>query len=139
MMRLLKSRRDPGGGISHELLNASAKAEASVTNGAISGFKQDRAGQTVIQTDAPAALGNSGGPAVDDEGCVIGVLTFVTEGNEGGIVQGFNFVIPVKAVRKFLAGTEAKPDQSSNFDRAWQAGGLGSWANAGLPLEANTA
>ena len=32
----------PGVVLSHELLNASAKAEASVTNGAVSGFKQDR-------------------------------------------------------------------------------------------------
>src|SRR3989441_11488236 len=53
----------PGVVLSHELLNASAKMEASVTGGAISGFKQDRANQPVIQTDASAAWGNSGGPA----------------------------------------------------------------------------
>src|SRR2546426_10583538 len=52
--------------LSHELLNSSAKMEASVTGGAISGFKQDRANQPVIQTDAPAAGGNSGGPAGED-------------------------------------------------------------------------
>ena len=45
----------PGVVLSHELLNASAKVEASVTNGAISSFKQDVQDQSVIQTDAPAA------------------------------------------------------------------------------------
>ena len=31
-------------------------------------------------------------------------------------------VIPAQAVREFLAGTEAKGDQPSNFNHAWQAG-----------------
>ena len=110
----------PGVVLSHELLNASAKVEASVTNGAISGFKQDRAGHPIIQTDAAAALGNSGGPVVDDRGRVVGVLTFASESLEDEGIQGFNFVIPVQAVREFLAGTAAKTDQSGNFDRAWQ-------------------
>ena len=91
----------PGVVLSHELLNASAKVEASVTNGAISGFKQDVANQLVIQVDAPAAWGNSGGPAVGSDGAVLGVLTFVSlgSGSQGTIVQGFNFIIPSAAAR----------------------------------------
>lgn len=112
----------PGVVLSHELLNASAKVEASVTNGAVSGFKQDRAGHPIIQTDAAAALGNSGGPVIDDRGRVVGVLTFASEGPEDEGIQGFNFVIPVQAVREFLAGTAAKTDQPGNFDRAWHEG-----------------
>jgi S1-C subfamily serine protease len=54
--------------LTHELLNSTAKVEASVTNGAISGFKQDVQNQPVIQTDAPAAWGNSGGPVVTSRG-----------------------------------------------------------------------
>src|SRR5437762_7505200 len=57
----------PGVVLSHELLNASARVEASVTSGAISGFKQDVQNRPVIQTDAPAAWGNSGGPARSEE------------------------------------------------------------------------
>src|SRR6266852_394072 len=68
----------PGVVLSHELLNATAKVEASVTNGAISSFKQDVQNQPVIQTDAPAAWGNSGGPAVNARGDIVGVLTFVS-------------------------------------------------------------
>src|SRR5205814_4355991 len=37
----------PGVVLSHELLNSSPKMEASITSGAISGFKQDRANQPV--------------------------------------------------------------------------------------------
>ena len=114
----------PGVVLSHELLNSSAKMEASITSGAISGFKQDRANQPVIQTDAPAAWGNSGGPAVNDGGEVVGVLTFVTlsSGTQGEIVQGFNFVIPAAAVVKFLEDTPVGRDEPSRFNAAWYAG-----------------
>jgi S1-C subfamily serine protease len=110
--------------LSHELLNASASMEASVTNGAVSGFKQDKAGHPMIQTDASAAWGNSGGPAVDDRGAVVGVLTFVSlaPGPEGGIVQGFNFMIPSQAVRDFVQGTPVKLDGMGTFDPIWFAG-----------------
>lgn len=110
----------PGVVLTHELLNASAKVEASITNGAISGFRQDRAGQPVTQTDASAAEGNSGGPAINDGGEVVGVLTFVTpSGEHSEAVQGFNFIIPARAVREFLGGTGVKLDEPSSFNRAW--------------------
>src|SRR5207302_319118 len=57
----------PGVVLEHELLNQSATLEASVTNGAVSGVKQDAIGQELVQTDAPAAHGNSGGPAITDD------------------------------------------------------------------------
>ena len=114
----------PGVVLTHELLNATAKVEASVTNGAVSGFKQDVQSQAVIQTDAPAAWGNSGGPVVDARGEVIGVLTFVSlaPGAGGGIVQGFNFVIPADAVREFLRGTKVDLNDKSPFNEHWHAG-----------------
>ena len=110
----------PGVVQSHELLGKSF--EASVTNGAISGFKQDAIGQDIIQTDAAAAHGNSGGPAVGDDATLLGVMTFTTLSPSGGaIVQGFNFLIPARDVKKFLAGTPVTPGQSK-FNEAWQAG-----------------
>src|SRR5262245_50754201 len=42
----------PGVVLTHELLNQTATLEASVTNGAVSGFKQDVIGQDIVQTDA---------------------------------------------------------------------------------------
>ena len=114
----------PGVVLSHELLNSSAKMEASVTGGAVSGFKQDRANQLVIQTDASAAWGDSGGPAVNDAGAVVGVLTFVTLSSDAqsNIVQGFNFIIPSAAVVKFLEGTPVPRGEPNRFNAAWHAG-----------------
>lgn len=109
--------------LTHELLNASAKVEATVTSGAVSGLRQDRASQPLIQTDASAAWGTSGGPAIDEAGRVVGVLTFITPGprEQGEIVQGFNFVIPSQAVQRFLGGTGVALDEPSRFNEAWQA------------------
>ena len=112
----------PGVVLSHELLNKSATLDASVTNGAVSGYKQDAIGQDFIQTDAAAAHGNSGGPAVADDATLVGVLTATTlSGTSGNIVQGFNFVIPARDVRKFVAGTPVQPGESE-FNTAWMAG-----------------
>ena len=96
----------PGVVLSHELLDKSASIEASVTNGAVSGVKRDAIGQDLVQTDASAAHGNSGGPAVSDDGVLLGVMTFTTLSAQGGVVQGFNFLIPARDVVKFLQGTE---------------------------------
>ena len=109
--------------LAHELLNATAKMEASVTSGAVSGFRQDRANQAVIQIDAPVAAGNSGGPALNDAGDVIGVLTFVAVASDSErTVQGFNFIIPSAAVSKFLDNTAVPRDGASRFNAAWHAG-----------------
>lgn len=109
----------PGVVLSHELLSQSASLEASVTNGAVSGFKPDAIGQEVIQTDAPAAHGNSGGPAIGNDARVVGVMTFVSLSPSGGsIVQGFNFLIPARDVAKFLQGTQVRAGQS-RFSEVW--------------------
>jgi len=111
----------PGVVLAHELLNKSASVEASVTNGAVSGYKEDISNQPMIQTDASASWGNSGGPAVNSKGEVVGVLTFVsvTPGAEGAMVQGFNFVIPSVAVRDFVKDTEVRLDGKSRFNAVW--------------------
>jgi rhodanese-related sulfurtransferase len=112
----------PGVVLSHELLNQTGAPEASVTNGAVSGIRPDAIGQEVIQTDAPAAHGNSGGPAIGDDAEVVGVMTFVSLSAGGGsIVQGFNFLIPARDVATFLAGTDVRPGES-RFSAAWVAG-----------------
>jgi rhodanese-related sulfurtransferase len=111
----------PGVVLQHELLNQSATIEATVTNGSVSGFPMDAIGQDTIQTDAPAAHGNSGGPAIGDDARLIGVLTFVSLSGGGAIVQGFNFLIPARDVGTFLRDTEVRPGES-RFNPVWAAG-----------------
>ena len=110
--------------LSNELLSRSdVVLDASVTNGAISGFNKDAIGQDMIQTDAPAAHGSSGSPAIGDDANVIGIMTFVSLSSGGGsLVQGFNFLIPAKDVLKFLSDTAVTDPGQSPFNPVWAAG-----------------
>ncbi|MGH7316085.1 MAG: trypsin-like peptidase domain-containing protein [Candidatus Rokuibacteriota bacterium] len=114
----------PGVVLSHELLSKSAMVESVVTNGAVSAIQLDASNNPLIQTDASASFGNSGGPVVNSRGTVVGVLTFVSlaPGADGNIIQGFNFVIPSAAVADFVRGTPVKANGSSKFNDVWFAG-----------------
>ena len=112
----------PGVVIMHELLRRSVALEASVTNGAVSGYNVDAIGQDLIQTDAPAAHGNSGGPAITDDASLLGVMMAVSLSESGGVVQGFNFLIPAKDVRAFLKGTAVTKPGDSDFNTVYGAG-----------------
>jgi S1-C subfamily serine protease/rhodanese-related sulfurtransferase len=112
----------PGVVLAHELLNQSVTLEASATNGAVSGFKVDVINQDLIQTDAPAAHGNSGGPAVTDDATLVGVMQFVSLSSSGALTQGFNFLIPARDVGKFLQGTAVTKPGDSKFNAVWVAG-----------------
>jgi serine protease Do len=71
--------------------------DASVTTGVVSGLRAMEEGYRVIQTDAAANPGNSGGPLLDEFGRVIGILTFKIRGAEN-----LNFVVPINYVRGLL-------------------------------------
>lgn len=72
--------------------------EGSVSAGVVSGNRALEAGFQVIQTDAAANPGNSGGPLLDAAGRAVGVLSFKLRGAEN-----LNFVIPINYVRGLLA------------------------------------
>ncbi|NLE57164.1 MAG: tetratricopeptide repeat protein, partial [Planctomycetes bacterium] len=68
----------------------------TLSEGLISGFRKTE-GSNWIQTTAPISHGSSGGPLLDSEGNVIGVVTAsLSEG------QNLNFAIPVSEVDRLL-------------------------------------
>src|SRR5882762_695338 len=73
--------------------------QGSVTTGIISSIRDDPSagGFKVIQTDASANPGNSGGPLVNRESEVIGIVTFKIVGGEN-----LNFAIPVNYLRGLM-------------------------------------
>jgi S1-C subfamily serine protease/rhodanese-related sulfurtransferase len=112
----------PGVVRSHEIIDTSLVPEASVTNGSVSAFQKDAIGQDLIQTDASATYGNSGGPAIGSDAKVLGVMLAISLSSSGSAVQGFNFLIPIRDVRAFLSGTEVSRPGESAFNTAWHAG-----------------
>jgi S1-C subfamily serine protease len=77
--------------------------QESVSTGVVSGVRQlEEAGFRVIQTDAAANPGSSGGPLLDGDGKVIGVLSVKLVGTENLTV-----VIPINYARGLLASTDS--------------------------------
>jgi serine protease Do len=113
----------PGVVLNHDFLSRQSQLEASVTVGRVSGFKIDLTNRRVIQTDASITWGNSGGPAFNLQGEVIGVATFISTTNEGDqAIQGFNFLIPVDSVREFAGQIGVVPEPDTLFMREWSQG-----------------
>lgn len=73
--------------------------QGTVTAGIISAVRDDLAGGgfKVIQTDAAANPGNSGGPLVNTKGQVVGVISAKLKASEG-----LNFAIPINYVRGMM-------------------------------------
>jgi len=110
----------PGVVLYHDLLDKRSAVEASVTSGRVSSEKRDTRGAPVIQTDAAASWGNSGGPAVTEQGEAVGVLTFISlTSDETQAIQGFNFLIPTNIVREFARTAGVRLDAPSPFNAVW--------------------
>jgi len=131
----------PGVVLYHELLDKRSGVEASVTSRQVSSVKRDARGAPVIQTDAAASWGNSGGPGVNAQGDVVGVLTFISlTPDETEAIQGFNFLVPANVVREFARTAGARLDAPSPFNAVWHDGvarfARGDWARAQAKLDA---
>ncbi len=59
------------------------KTAATLTTGKVSSKKEDTGGHNLIETDTEIGHGNSGGPAFDDMGEVVGISTYAAGGNAG--------------------------------------------------------
>ena len=79
------------------LIGTASGLQGSVTSGIVSAIRDAPDGFQVIQTDAAANPGNSGGPLVNARSQVIGILGFKVRGAEGQ-----NFAIPVNYARGLL-------------------------------------
>jgi serine protease Do len=96
------------------LVSMESSFNPTVTNGHVSAIKTDFRGTRVIQSDAVINHGNSGGPAFNDNGDVVGIATY---GPPGGVV-GFNFFVPINTAIEFVNQVGSKPE-SGLFNKLW--------------------
>lgn len=107
----------PGVADMKELLDEKSQLQASVTDGAISSIKKANTGEPILQISAPITHGNSGGPALDLKGNVVGLATF---GNESEI-QGFNFLVASATLKDLIKDGKIEPKQSET-NKLWNEG-----------------
>jgi hypothetical protein len=80
--------------------------QGSVSTGVVSGLRLLKDGFKVIQTDATANHGNSGGPMLNELGEVIGVVTFKLG---EGTAENLNFAMPINYARGMLNSNSTIP------------------------------
>ncbi len=92
-------------------IDAASSLQASFTRGQVSSLKVAVGGSDLIQVDAAASKGNSGGPVFNRNGEVLGILTM----GEG---ESFNFAVTSNTIREFFRASGAVVGESL-FDRSW--------------------
>jgi V8-like Glu-specific endopeptidase len=81
--------------------DASVVPEVTVTAGSLSAARANEEGDTrFLQTDATIQPGNSGGPMLDEDGYVVGVVRMKLA--RDATSQGAGFSVPVNVVKDFL-------------------------------------
>ncbi len=89
-------------------LSGLVSSDMSVTTGSLTSLKGPRDDTRIVQISAPIQPGNSGGPALDNDGDVIGVVSstlnalLVGIATGGAIPQGVNFAIKASLIEEFL-------------------------------------
>ena len=103
------------------LLSSKSALEATINDGKISAKKQATSGAPILQTSTPATHGNSGGPVLNDNNEVIGLLTFRGDTVNGQEVSGFAFIVPSNTVMEYVKSAGATNDQGPT-DTAFREG-----------------
>jgi len=116
-----------GGWLSHD-----TDLEATLNPGSITAIKRDVTNTPVFQSNVAIYRGNSGGPAVNRDGEVIGISTW---GHRDAEVK---FLVPVNVAKSFLAAAKVPLNVDSDFSRhyraALDAAGEGRWPVASAEL-----
>ncbi|MBR0674059.1 S1C family serine protease, partial [Neoroseomonas soli] len=90
----------------------------NVTNGIVTGLSGPGGDDSRFQMNAAVQPGNSGGPAVDDAGMLLGVAVgrlndLAVLRATGSLPQGINFAIRAAEVERFLAQNGVRPERGS--------------------------
>jgi serine protease Do len=106
----------PGPVTNNTYIATESAIEPTLTTGIVSAIKKSVAGWPLIQMDANINRGSSGGPVCNEKGEVVGLTTFGSIENSGGLAAGLNFAIPVSILQEYLdsAGVTAAPGETSS-------------------------
>jgi serine protease Do len=92
----------PGPVTNNDFVSAESAIEPTLTTGIVSAVKKSVNGWPLIQMDANINHGSSGGPVCNEKGEVIGLTTFGSLENTGGLAAGLNFAIPASILNEYL-------------------------------------
>lgn len=96
----------PGPVTNNNYVAIESAIEPTLTTGIVSALKKSVEGWPLIQMDANINRGSSGGPVCNEKGEVVGLTTFGSIENSGGLAAGLNFAIPVSILEEYLDSAE---------------------------------
>jgi serine protease Do len=102
----------PGPVTNNDFVSAASAIEPTLTTGIVSAIKQSVGNWPVIQMDANINHGSSGGPVCNENGEVVGLTTFGSLENTGGLAAGLNFAVPVSILNEYLDSAAVNPAPS---------------------------
>ncbi len=84
---------------------------ATITQGIVSRLLSESSSRgEIIQTDADINRGNSGGPLVDSQGRLVGIVTTVLAEYQSMPIRGIGFAVSIKTIREeLLPPSQATP------------------------------
>ncbi|MHA4808785.1 S1C family serine protease [Flavitalea flava] len=99
----------PGPVTNNDFVSVESAIEPTLTSGIVSALKKSVGGWPIIQMDANINHGSSGGPVCNERGEVIGLTTFGSLENTGGLAAGLNFAIPITILNEYLDSADITP------------------------------
>ncbi|MEO8378388.1 MAG: trypsin-like peptidase domain-containing protein [Acidobacteriota bacterium] len=115
-------------------LSRDSDLEATVNSGTITAIRTNVANMPVFQSNVGIYQGNSGGPAVNGRGEVIGISTW---GHTSA--EQIKFLVPINVARRFLAEGKIALNAGGEFNvhyrAALAAAGDGKWIEARKELQ----
>lgn len=107
-------------GLGSTILDYSATTEPTITRGVVSAIKEAKGDRKkLIQTDATINKGNSGGPAINSDGVVVGIATYGLTPDSGG--GNYNFLRDIGDLYKLMQKNNIVNLSGSTYDD-WKAG-----------------
>jgi S1-C subfamily serine protease len=97
-------------------LSRDSDLEATFNPGTITAIKRNVANTPVLQSNVAIYRGNSGGPAVNLDGEVIGVSTW---GHTNA--EQIKFLVPINVAKQFLAGAGVQASSDGAFNQHYRA------------------
>jgi S1-C subfamily serine protease len=97
-------------------LSRDSDLEATFNPGTITAIKRDVANTPVLQSNVAIYRGNSGGPAVNLDGEVIGVSSW---GHTNA--EQIKFLVPINVAKKFIAEAGVRPSNDGAFNLHYKA------------------
>lgn len=116
------------------IINISSSATPTITKGIVSAIKTDHGGLKLIQVDASIDHGNSGGPAINSKGEVIGIATYGIGSQSGN----FNFLRDIEDLKNLANGNSVVLAASPTYIEWSQGLGYfwrGHYKHAVLPFD----